>query len=416
MFKKFITKLFICILLFNFIFLNSAYVPPSFAREDSEPTKEQRTYAENKVEGVEGNTIFASAVGGEGDNNSYGGVVTTVLASILGIVTLLFDLIVFQVDIAAGVLSNTTEDIASEGGGSSEKLNFFLTIERIVFNRIPIFNANYFDTEDEYKVGEITLTSSKLVNAIKENVATVYGFTRILAIAVALLMLIYIGIRMAMSTISADQAKYKKMFISWVESIVVLFLLTYIMVAIITFGEILTGIFSDLNNQVSKMVDETGAEVTYKVEEELRLDVIRVGLKSLGVTLVAYSIIYLALLFMILKFGWLYLKRFFSIGFLIVIAPLITITYSMDKAGDGKAQAFSTWTREFLVNVLIQPLHALIYLVFIASCAQIARVAPFLFLFFLLSLGKAEQMVMQVFDLKKGFELGGLDKFFGGKK
>ena len=54
MFKKFITKLFICILLFNFIFLNSAYVPPSFAREDSEPTKEQRTYAENKVEGVEG--------------------------------------------------------------------------------------------------------------------------------------------------------------------------------------------------------------------------------------------------------------------------------------------------------------------------------------------------------------------------
>ena len=41
-----------------------------------------------------------------------------------------------------------------------------------------------------------------------------------------------------------------------------------------------------------------------------------------------------------------------------------TVTYSIDKAGDGKAQAFGNWLSEFVMNVLVQPLHAIIYLVF----------------------------------------------------
>ena len=65
------------------------------------------------------------------------------------------------------------------------------------------------------------------------------------------------------------------------------------------------------------------------------------------------------------------MKRFLMVGFLIVISPLITITYSIDKAGDGKAQAFSTWLKEFMVNILIQPLHALIYLVFVLMAKRL---------------------------------------------
>ena len=47
-----------------------------------------------------------------------------------------------------------------------------------------------------------------------------------------------------------------------------------------------------------------------------------------------------------------------------MIAPIITITYSMDRVGDGKAQALNTWFSEFMLNVLIQPFHCLIYIVF----------------------------------------------------
>ncbi len=48
-------------------------------------------------------------------------------------------------------------------------------------------------------------------------------------------------------------------------------------------------------------------------------------------------------------------KTYANSRILIIIAPLITITYSMDKMKDGQAQALNTWMREFMFNVLIQP-------------------------------------------------------------
>ena len=55
-----------------------------------------------------------------------------------------------------------------------------------------------------------------------------------------------------------------------------------------------------------------------------------------------------------------YIKRMLTVGFLIVIAPLITITYSIDKMGDGKSQALNAWLKEFIYNVLIQTFHCII--------------------------------------------------------
>ena len=51
-----------------------------------------------------------------------------------------------------------------------------------------------------------------------------------------------------------------------------------------------------------------------------------------------------------------------TLGFLIVIAPLVTVTYSIDKMGDGKSQALNAWMREFVYNILIQPFHCIAYL------------------------------------------------------
>ncbi len=66
-----------------------------------------------------------------------------------------------------------------------------------------------------------------------------------------------------------------------------------------------------------------------------------------------------------------YLKRMITVGFLIIIAPLITITYSIDKIGDGKAQALNAWLKEISYNVLIQPFHCVIYLAFFGAIYEI---------------------------------------------
>lgn len=95
-----------------------------------------------------------------------------------------------------------------------------------------------------------------------------------------------------------------------------------------------------------------------------------------------------------------------------MISPLVTITYSIDKAGDGKAQAFSTWMKEFMLNVLIQPLHAIIYLVFLLTANEIAERAPLVAIALLMAMGQAERMVKTIFDVKDGVSIKGMDKTF----
>lgn len=114
----------------------------------------------------------------------------------------------------------------------------------------------------------------------------------------------------------------------------------------------------------------------------------------------AYSIAFWILIFTQFKFFMMYTKRVLAVSFLVIISPLITITYSMDKAGDGKAQAFENWFKEYLTNILIQPLQAILYLVFIFSASQIAIKAPVVGIIFLLSLTRAEKIVKTIFNLR----------------
>lgn len=92
------------------------------------------------------------------------------------------------------------------------------------------------------------------------------------------------------------------------------------------------------------------------------------GVTSWAATLVYIGIIVLTLIFLIM-----YIKRMITIAFLVLISPIITITYSVDKIGDGKSQALDTWMREFLQNVLIQPFHCIIYLVFISVALNLVN-------------------------------------------
>lgn len=104
-----------------------------------------------------------------------------------------------------------------------------------------------------------------------------------------------------------------------------------------------------------------------------------------------------------------------TVGFLVVISPLITITYSIDKAGDNQAQAFKTWTKEFLVNVFVQPLHALLFLIFMYSVYGIMERAPILAIIFLAALSRGEQLFRTIFKVERTTSLGHLGRRGKGK-
>ena len=124
---------------------------------------------------------------------------------------------------------------------------------------------------------------------------------------------------------------------------------------------------------------------------------------------------YWVLVFYQLKFFFLYLKRFLTVGFLIVIAPLITVTYSIDKAGDGKAQAFSSWIKEFLVNVFIQPLHAILYLLFMTVAYEIALVSPIIAIIFFAGLSRGEKIVKELLHIRGLTSIHSMSETFGMK-
>lgn len=105
-----------------------------------------------------------------------------------------------------------------------------------------------------------------------------------------------------------------------------------------------------------------------------------------------------------------YFKRLITVGFLILISPLITITYPIDKMGDGKAQAFSVWFHELAINVFIQPIHALIYLIFMYTAGEIAKKSIIVALVFLLALTKVEKIVLYLFNLKNVTSLKPVDE------
>lgn len=398
--KKTISTILVIVILCNFIFCRM----PVFAVDEDGPgdTKMSDVYVNDSAQPsneitaqiLEEGKVSRTTGGGDKVETSHQNFGSSIIGMILGILALLVDLLAFQVDLIMAQLTYSTEN------GS---LNYFLSIDKIVFNRVPLFNINYFNTEDTYTVGDLEIDASQSVNDIKDTVAAMFYSCRLIALSMALIVLIYIGIRMAISTIASEEAKYKKMLVSWVESIVLLFMMTYIMSIMMYFGEVLIGMFYKIRCQIIEAGDQSFEE---KIKEGMFNSLFNLS----GISLAMYSLMYWFLLYSQIKFFWVYIKRVLMVGFLIMISPIITVTYAIDKVGDGQAQAFSIWFKEFTVNVLIQPLHALIYLVFMFTAGEIAERAPLLAIAFLMSLGSVERMVKVIFDMRGLVTLRGVDK------
>ena len=407
--KKLVTSLLIVVLLFNFIFCHSYCV---FADSDGDEERKKSTLhnTSNVVASEAGRTeiIEEGAVSQkQGSSTKVTLDIMNVCASavgfITGILSRIINILLLQVDIL--ISSMTACDEVPDGAANTENF-FWFTIDRAVFNRIPLFNINYFDTDTTYKVGNTELEANSSNLEIKTGITRVYYICRILALVLSLLVLIYIGIKMAISTVASDQAKYKKMLVSWIESVIILFITVYIISAVITFGEVLTGIFYNMRNNLINSGEGYGV-----FEDTIRGESFPALFGKAGLDLTLWSMIYWCLLYSEIKFFWLYAKRLLMVGLLIIISPLIIITYSIDKAGDGKAQVFSSWLKEFLINVLIQPLHALIYLVMVLTANTIAIEAPIVALAMLMSMGTVERMVKVIFDMKGLSTLRGVNKF-----
>ena len=259
------------------------------------------------------------------------------------------------------VINIVTANMASSTGvnyGNADILNVITPFD-IFFNKYKLLDINFFDIE-----GAPALSVTR---TMRLTISGWYYVMRTIAAAILLCILIYVGIRMALSTIAEDKAKYKKMLFDWVVSLALIFVLHYIAIFII-YGN--NAIVNVLHSLMDSMAEATAAPGEEPIEDAISQIIVNIGMQGIigvGIPSMAAVLVFVFIIFQTIAFLIAYLNRMIKIGFLIMISPLISITYSIDKMGDGKAQALGNWLREFLFTILIQPFHCLMYIAFVRT-------------------------------------------------
>lgn len=163
------------------------------------------------------------------------------------------------------------------------------------------------------------------------------------------------------------------------------------------------------------VTNAAGTPLTYKTDLT-GLCRLKVQSKELSTKLV-YLIFYIALVIFTVMFTWTYVKRVITMAFLTLIAPLIAITYPIDKIKDGQAQAFNIWLKEFVFNALLQPFHLIIFTIFLGSSMEIAVNNPIFAILFLAFIIPSEKLLRKMFGFDSSTTAGKMSSaasFLGG--
>ena len=220
--------------------------------------------------------------------------------------------------------------------------------ENIFANNIAALDVNFLNPNDFTAVSSTSdaeqASQSAASGVLRQTISDWYISFRNIAIVGLLSVLVYLGIRILISSTATDKAKYKESLQSWVVALCLVFFIHFIMSGLL----MITDKFTDL---ISPSIDDG---ITVHVADDnikFRTNIIglvRFNAQSTSMyNTAAYTILYLMLVIYTWIFTFMYFKRFLYMAFFTMIAPLVALTYPIDKAGDGKAQAFNLWFKEY---------------------------------------------------------------------
>lgn len=215
----------------------------------------------------------------------------------------------------------------------------------------PVYRLRTMDKIDGEEI--VGVFNESIANKLAPTISKWYKTLRTIALVGLLSVLVYISIRMIISSSSKDSAKYKKMFVDWLVAICLIFILHYVMAFVLQTISSINNFFPGYENGVDKIF----SNIRYEADKSYSV-----------MQMFASTVMYVALVILTCTFTIQYLKRVIYIAFLTMIAPLICLTYPLDKIKDGQAQALSMWLREYIFNALLQPMHLIIYTLLIRYC------------------------------------------------
>lgn len=301
-----------------------------------------------------------------------------------------------------------------------------VTPAEIFAGRVAFLDADFFGDTDstEYEETMIGGSSNSTARKLRGIISSWYQGLRLIAIVGLLSVLVYIGIRIVTSAIATDKAKYKQMFVDWVIALCLVFFLHYIMVFSMTMVKEIQKLFvppndtKTINTIMVNVTDINGNTVTLG-STAVKFPTNLVGYDRMlaenpnAIPKLTYTVMYLALTFYTCYFFFIYIKRVIILTFLTIIAPLVALTYPIDKVKDSKAQAFEYWLREYIVNAITPIIHLVLYTVLVTSAIDLVVESPLYAICILAFIVPAEKIVKEMFGIKSNTSpaLGG---FAGG--
>ncbi len=248
-------------------------------------------------------------------------------------------------------------DLTPEKGVTADepKNKYRIGIDDIVYNRVPLFDVNVFSATP----GGQPLDEKSPVYFLRTLCAHWFVLGMNLSLAAMIIIIIYTGIRMALTTIAEKKAEYKEMLFNLVKAIAKIFMLAAIMALIIMISQYVTSIFADHGPNPDDPISGKNLYVTMVTRA--------LGSFSFKAKIPA-AILFFGLTLTFFKFCFRYTKRLLNTYLLIIIAPILVAKDAYEGASGKQGKTFSAWLQEFTLNVALQPAHALIYtsLVYVA--------------------------------------------------
>lgn len=299
-------------------------------------------------------------------------------------------------------------------GGEYKIPNFLYSPEAIFSNNIAALDVNFLNPNTYSSVINSSENAEKASKSaasgvLGQTIADWYISFRNVAIVGLLSVLIYLGIRIVISSTAVDKAKYKEYLQNWVVALCLVFFMHFIMSGLLMITDEFNNLFAqDVNDNIVISIDN----IKFKTN---LIGYVRFNAQSKSTqTSTAYSILYVTLVIYTVIFTFMYFKRFLYMAFLTMIAPLVAITYPIDKVGDGKAQAFNTWFKEYITHLILQPVHLILYIALVSSAMNLVKDNLIYGLVAIAFLIPAEKLIKKMFNLEGAQTTSGFGSFAGG--
>ena len=292
-----------------------------------------------------------------------------------------------------------------------------LTPAEIFAGNVAALDANFFTDNDHSN--QLGGNNKSIVSELKSVVSGWYVAIRNIAIVGLLSVLIYLGIRIIISSSAGDKAKYKQTFMDWVIALCLIFFLHYIMVFAMTISESVTDMIAGdqqgdgtINQVIVQINADNDADSKRFYSNFVNVARIKTQLGNFPAKM-GNVLLYLAFTAYIVYFAVIYLKRILMLAFLTIIAPFVSLTYPLDKLKDGHAQAFNFWLKDYIFYAMLQPLHMLLYTVFVSSALTLASQNMLYAIIAMAFIVPAEQIVKKMFGIHGNTE-SSISGFAGG--